>query len=836
MKKTFYSLTSTICLIFALCIPIFSSAQSEIFTTSGTFTVPEGVTSVTVEAWGGGGSGSTISGVLAGGGGGGGAFARKVVAVTPLANYTVNVGVGATGSAAGGDSWFLDASTVLAKGGSSAADDSATGAAGGQASLSIGDLVFNGGNGASGTGSSAGGGGSSAGSAAAGTGASGSAGGLPPSEGGLGGDGRTETSGPGVSGTFPGGGGGGAYRTDGGIAVGGQGGSGLVRITWIGAEINVFGNDIAINNGDTETSATNWTAFEATAVNLQSTRTYQIQSAGTASLSLVLSTIEISGDHAADFAVISAPSGTVNPGGSSFFTVSFTPSELGARTAMISIPNNDNDENPFTFAISGVGLAEDIDGDGFAADVDCDDNNPDVWQNLEFYVDADGDGYGAGELTLACAGDPGVAPAGYSLTSDDCNDADEMSYPGANEIDFNGLDDNCDGTIDEGSQLLSEVLPSQCGTTLGTISSLVGAVSFGAPVDGYRFKVVNTTTLDEQTIDRDVPNFQLTALDSYEYATTYSISVMLRRNGSWLNYYGPSCEVSTPAILDAGGAAAITPAQCGATLPTISTLIATTSLPGVTGYRFRVTNLTDATAPNQVQTIDRSVHWFALTMLDSFTYGTSYSVEVAVKTNGDFSGFGAPCTVTTPAVPAIVNPGVASNDASLFYTTSLNRVTMYRFELTNLDSESTTTVIDRQSHYFSFKQMSDFMPGAQYSVRVAVMTSGTWSLYGGAQTITAPASARGSVKGDIESEPAITFRAVAYPNPYSEGFSLDMDVAGDDNVRVKTYDMTGKLLEEREYAVDQIEMQQFGENYPSGVYNVIVTQGSSVKTMRVIKR
>jgi hypothetical protein len=29
---------------------------------------------------------------------------------------------------------------------------------------------------------------------------------------------------------------------------------------------------------------------------------------------------------------------------------------------------------------------------------------------------------------------------------------------------------------------------------------------------------------------------------------------------------------------------------------------------------------------------------------------------------------------------------------------------------------------------------------------------------------------------------------------------------------------------------------QIGDRYPSGVYNVIVTQGSEVKTLRVVKR
>lgn len=449
-----------------------------------------------------------------------------------------------------------------------------------------------------------------------------------------------------------------------------------------------------------------------------------------------------------------------------------------------------------------------------------------------YYADADSDGYGDPNTSMtACEPTPG-----YVLDNTDCNDQLGAVHPNAAEVAFNGVDDDCDGTIDEGSQLFSQVLPSQCGTTLTTISSLIGAVSFGAPVDGYRFEVTDTQTNSVQIIDRNVPNFQLTALASYDYARTYSIRVQLKRNGVWLNYFGSSCLVSTPAILDTGGAASVTPSQCGITLQTISTLVATTSLPGVTGYRFRITNITDAAAPNQVQTLDRAVHWFSLTMLNTFAYGTTYTVEVAVKTNGNYSGFGTPCAVSTPAIPVITNPGTAANTGSLFYTTSLNRVTSYRYELTLMQGDFTTTIIDRPSHYFSFSQVPGFVPGAQYAVRVAVMTSGTWSLFGEAQTVTAPGAGRGAVKGDEESAPELAFRAVAYPNPYVQGFALDMDTADEGNISVRIYDMIGKLVEEREIAADAVEMQQFGERFPSGVYNVIVTQGASMKTLRVIKR
>ena len=68
-----------------------------------------------------------------------------------------------------------------------------------------------------------------------------------------------------------------------------------------------------------------------------------------------------------------------------------------------------------------------------------------------YFRDADGDGYGSLTNTLAACS----LPLGYVTNNNDCNDARAAINPGANEICVNGIDDNCNGQIDEGCSLIT---------------------------------------------------------------------------------------------------------------------------------------------------------------------------------------------------------------------------------------------------------------------------------------------------------------------------------------------------------------------------------------------
>lgn len=95
------------------------------------------------------------------------------------------------------------------------------------------------------------------------------------------------------------------------------------------------------------------------------------------------------------------------------------------------------------------GAVETCDG----VDEDCDGAADDGLVFQDWYADDDGDGHGAVDAVAvsSCLDQPG-----HALTLDDCDDADAMVHPMAEES-CNEVDDDCDGEVDEGVQSLFSV-------------------------------------------------------------------------------------------------------------------------------------------------------------------------------------------------------------------------------------------------------------------------------------------------------------------------------------------------------------------------------------------
>ncbi|MFH1118384.1 MAG: PKD-like domain-containing protein, partial [Bacteroidota bacterium] len=258
---------------------LISQTSPQTYNANGTFTVPPGVTSITVECWGGGGAGGAGTGnPAAGGGGAGGSYARSVLTVVPGNTYPVTVGTGGAGDNNDGNpgtpSWFSTTGTIYAQGGAGGlrANINYTNGNGGAGSIAatIGTFRFSGGNGSIGnytSGNPGGAGGGGAGSNGNGGNAAGGTGGIGTTQNGGNGANGVGNNTPGANGSVYGGGGSGGKARNSTDRIGGSGANGLVIISWDPAYRAQFNS--------MDFGSTTWCAGETRTVSVNVTNTGQ---------------------------------------------------------------------------------------------------------------------------------------------------------------------------------------------------------------------------------------------------------------------------------------------------------------------------------------------------------------------------------------------------------------------------------------------------------------------------------------------------------------------------------------------------------------------------------
>lgn len=125
--------------------------------------------------------------------------------------------------------------------------------------------------------------------------------------------------------------------------------------------------------------------------------------------------------------------------------------------------------------------------------------------------------------------------------------------------------------------------------------------------------------------------------------------------------------------------------------------------------------------------------------------------------------------------------------------------------------------IDTYSYYFFFDwNVTEICSSARVAVTATVQTAEECDL------------------GNPTSQ--LLSRVVAYPNPYSSTFKLDIQTNNAADVAIKVYDMVGRLIEYRTVGHNELSTVEIGNGYPSGIYNVSVTQEGKAKTLQVVKR
>ena len=218
-----------------------------------------------------------------------------------------------------------------------------------------------------------------------------------------------------------------------------------------------------------------------------------------------------------------------------------------------------------------------------------------------------------------------------------------------------------------------------------------------------------------------------------------------------------------------------------------------------------------------------------------------------------WSDYGDVCTVSTPGLPTTsfcdaYCESVVSDTYGRIYAISFSGATTYRFLLEHVipgvDEQPEQILysqsVDRTANYFTLSMFTGLEVGVTYRMRVALGFNGQFGPYGEGKdcTVSYVSLARASVTAgnDEQTNTMLDFTAVAYPNPFANNFLIKLTTASESMVAIKVYDMIGRLVEQREAKVSDLENTTIGNNFPSGVYNVVVTQNEEVQTLRVVKR
>jgi hypothetical protein len=447
-----------------------------------------------------------------------------------------------------------------------------------------------------------------------------------------------------------------------------------------------------------------------------------------------------------------------------------------------------------------------------------------VAANVLYYADNDLDGYGDGNNTLlSCQ----VVP-GFILDNTDCDDNNAAVHPGATEIGYNLIDDNCDGAIDEGFPPKNTVIQTaQCNTILAAIDTkLVANLVGGAQRYRWQITTMNGPSAGQvQFLDTPLRTMKITQLADYAFDTQYKVELAVLYAGFWQPFRASDCTVTTPV-------ATTRLSTCGQTLTAMSDIIYADIVPFSTGYRFRIVDPLDV---SHTQVIDRQLREFRMDLITDFVvqFGKQYNVEVAVRnTDGSYLPYGAVCTITTPEFPTTSLQAsqcdyIVPTASTQIYAVSYPGAIGYAFEVSGPGLDVPVEVV-KTIRTFTLNDFPSLLPGTTYNVRVRLIFDSTDPAgpYGNVCTITTSGLAR-PIAG--------VFDAVAYPNPFSNDFNIDVVTAAGGAINIKAYDMTGRLLGQINTKASGA-VPAMGNDFPAGVYNIVVTQGDQTKTLRVIKR
>ena len=356
---------------------------------------------------------------------------------------------------------------------------------------------------------------------------------------------------------------------------------------------------------------------------------------------------------------------------------------------------------------------------------------------------------------------------------------------------------------------------------------------------------INGPGVSNFVITTAINQFNLNQITGIQYGQTYTIEIAAFVSGSFLGY-GDSCTITTgniTSLIDL----MLKSEFCGATsLDPINTLVYFQTRTDASSYSIRI-NGSGVSNYIHTTTIDR----FNLNEIPGIQYGQTYSVEVAATVNGQLSGYGTPCNITTSAIVGSLDItffnrycGVTHNPTNtVLYFRPRAGVTSYTIRVNGPGISNATHTTTNAG--FNLNVFTGWQAGQTYTLEIAATINGQFSNYGTPCTITTPPVLAPSIRkaslSQLDERVNTSSELTVYPNPSLKEMVYiqynKLDAIDNERVELEIYNVNGQRVVRKllQFNNGKVITDVNGENtLNSGVYFVNIIDGDKILTEKMI--